>query len=455
MLTNRSFRARTGELVLPRASSAEGRFRAAVAAAFVGLALLLVWNVFHYDWLRGYDAWHNALYVDTLRFEHRLPTRAESGSSHNPPLFFGAAVVIESVADLAGWPDEPRILVQLASAAAAFGVVLLAFLIARELFPRSRTVQVTTLVFAALAPVLARTGVMYHYEALGALFATAAVYVYVRAWVRGRAGLREGAIVGALLGLALLTRASTLAVLGGLGCAVLLALRGDQRRDAARMGIATVATAIGLAMPWFVYQQVEHGGAFDMSREAPAGPLLERRPAAFYTDLALRDVFHEPYAPHFLNRLVPVVYADWWGDYWRYYGVPATMINDPPRLPEPHHSARVRQSYVGVLPTLLIVAGLGLIAWTALRGRSTALAAVPATAVALGLAYVYYQQRYAYHDGDTLKATYLLSALAPVSVAAGVAMERLRRTSRLLFAGVALALAAAAVVDLRFLILDR
>ena len=436
------------------ASSVDVRFWAAVAAALAGLAILLVWNVFHYDWIRGYDAWHNSLYVDTLRDEHRVPSRAESGSSHNPPLFFITAAVLESLAEAAGWPGDPRKLVQLANAMAGLGIVVFAFLIARELFPRSRTAQLTTLAFAALAPVLARAAAMYHYEALGGLLGTASLYAFVRAWARGRPGAFEGTVVGGLLGLALLTRASTFAVLAGLvGVLLLVALRGQRRGDAARMGVAMLVSAIGLAMPWFVYQQIEHGGPFDMSRDEPDKPLLQRRPAAFYTDLALPEVFREPYAPHFLNRLFPTVYADWWGDYWRYYGVPDEMVNEPPRLPERYHRARVIQSYVGVLPTLLIVTGLGLLTWSALRAAPTALAAVPATVTALGLAYVFFQQRYAYHDGDTLKATYLLSALAPTSVAGGFALEWVRRARAPVFVALALALAVAAVVDLRFLIL--
>lgn len=110
-------------------------FRAIVAIAFVGLAV--VWNAFEYDSIRGYNAWHNALYVDTLRYEQRMPTRAESGSSHNPPLFFLTAVVLESVADATGWPDEPRRLVQPAHAAAGLGIVLLAYVVRARARARS------------------------------------------------------------------------------------------------------------------------------------------------------------------------------------------------------------------------------------------------------------------------------------------------------------------------------
>jgi hypothetical protein len=432
----------------------ERRFLAAVVATLVGLTVLLVWNVFQYDWLRGYDAWHNSLYVETLRDEHRLPTRDESGSSHNPPLFFVTAVVLESLAAESGWPNEPRKLVQLTNAGAAVGIALFAFLTARELFPRSRTAQFATLAFAALAPVLARAAVMYHYEALGALFATAALYAFVRAWVRGHASLGTGAVVGVLLALALLTRTQALAVLAGLAFVLLLsALRRERRSDATRMGVAMVVTAIGLAMPWFAYQQLEHGGPFDLSRDEPDSPLFERRPATFYTDLGLPEIFSEPYAPHFLNRFFPTVYADWWGDYWRYYGLPHELTNEPPRLPKPYRTARVIQSFVGVLPTLLIATGLGLLAWRAVRGGPAVLAAAPATVVVLALAYVYFQQRYPYHDADTLKAIYLLSALAPASIAGGFALERVRRASGSLFTGLAAALTAAAGFDLGFLVL--
>ena len=56
-------------------------FPLAVAVVFAGYAALVGWDVFHYDWLRGYDAYANSLYSDVIRLHHRLPHWCESRPS--------------------------------------------------------------------------------------------------------------------------------------------------------------------------------------------------------------------------------------------------------------------------------------------------------------------------------------------------------------------------------------
>ena len=68
----------------------------AVAAVAGGYAGLLSWDVAHYDWLRGYDAYANSLYSDVIRLHHRLPTTAETDVWHTPPLFFALAALVHS-----------------------------------------------------------------------------------------------------------------------------------------------------------------------------------------------------------------------------------------------------------------------------------------------------------------------------------------------------------------------
>ena len=112
-----------------------------------GYAALLGWDVFHYDWLRGFDAYANSLYVDVLRDHHRLPTTAETDVWHTPPLFFAIAALIDS-----------RRGVQIFNAGAALVVVMLAGLIARNSSSLAGASSLRALTVAALSPVLTRTG---------------------------------------------------------------------------------------------------------------------------------------------------------------------------------------------------------------------------------------------------------------------------------------------------------
>ena len=416
---------------------------ALVLSAFTAL---LVWNALQYDWLRGYDAWQNWRYEQVIAHGD-LPSRADTDEWHNPPLFYVTARVAQALAGAVG-ASEPEKAVQFIGAASAVGIALMAFFIARELFPLSRTIQLATLAFAAGTPVLVRGSIMYHPEPLASLLVAGAMYVVVRAAARRRFTVANGVLAGVLVGLACLTRTWALAALLALALVLLAG-----RRASARMLFAFAASALLLTAPWLVYKAIRFDSLLAYSRPVAAQWQHKGRPASFYVGLSVDKVFSEPYAPHYRNRLVPVVYSDWWGDYWRYFRVPTKLISDPPRLPNPYHRQLVEQSYVGILPSVLAVVGLCALGWTAVRKRQQPLLAVLVPLLLLAIAFVGFLIKYPKQDGDNIKALYVLNAAVPLAVCAGWALDRVRRLNRLVFAAVVLLLLDAAFLDARFLVL--
>jgi Dolichyl-phosphate-mannose-protein mannosyltransferase len=421
------------------ARAASSALPATVAVLLCSVAALLTWNAIHYDWLRGYDAWQNWRYEQAIAHGH-LPSRADTDEWHNPPLFYAAAYVVQSIG------GEKS--VQFIGVVSGIGLVLFAFLIARELFS-SATARIGALAFAAATPVLVRGSVMYHPEPLASLLVAAAVFVFVRALARRRSTVANGVLAGGLVGLACLTRTWALAALLALGI-VLLAQRSLGTR---RMFVAFAASALLLTVPWLVYKGVRFGSPVAYSQPNPAQWQNRGRPASFYVGLSVPDVFSAPYSPRFRNQLLPVLYTDWWGDYWRYFRVPATMIDEPARLPSAYHRQLVEQSFVGILPSLLALVGLVGLAWTAVARRSAALSALVLPLALLGVSFVAFLVKYPKLDGDNIKALYVLNAAVPLAVCAGWALDRVRSVNRLLFAGVVLLLLDAAFFDIRFLVL--
>jgi 4-amino-4-deoxy-L-arabinose transferase-like glycosyltransferase len=417
-------------------------FPVAVAVLVGGAAALLMWDVFHYDWLRGYDAYANSLYSDVIRLHHRLPMPSETDVWHTPPLFFAVAALIDSQRG-----------VQLMDAFAALAVIVFAGLIARELFPRSRSIQLAALAFAALTPVLIRTAVMYHPEPLATALAVAGLYVVVRGLALGGPGLWTGVAAGILFGLAVLTRTWALAYAGAACIALVLEGWFQRERSAVVAAAALAAVLVAISLPWFVHQARQHGNPFAFNRPAPKESFFSRRPASFYTGLDLGAVFSRPYAPNYLNHLLPVVYTDWWGDYWRYFAIPAENISAPPELPAKYENPRARQSFVGVAPSLLAFAGLVGVAVAAVRRKSRAMLLLPLSVVLLGLEFLVFQISYPHPDGDTIKAAYLMDAVAPLAVCAAYALRRLLTAGRLVLVAVLLVLAYAAALDVTFLVL--
>jgi hypothetical protein len=213
-----------------------------------------------------------------------------------------------------------------------------------------------------------------------------------------------------------------------------------------------VATALVLVGPWLANEQLAHGSPLAFNRDAPPGSLAHRRPASFYLGPRTLRALEHPVTPLFRNELVPHLYADWWGD-WA-----LTWDSPPPPapselLPSSVVSERARQSVVGLLPSVLALAGIVALALVAVARRSTAIGLLPLTAVAVAAAYTLFAVVYPSTDGDTIKGTYLLMALPVASVGVGFVVDTLRPRSR---AGAALTVGAVVlfvVVQLPFLVL--
>jgi hypothetical protein len=155
-------------------------------------------------------------------------------------------------------------------------------------------------------------------------------------------------------------------------------------------------------------------------------------------------MFPAPYRPNFVNEAFPVTYVEIWGDWI------GAFAWDPFSNAPLQKALEVLkdQVWIGVLPTLLALAG-----WLALGRRAIrrapeliALTALPFVAV-LGYLIRSYQLMSA--DGDLLKASYLLTT-APVWAlgfgSAFVALGRYRRVQLVLGA----CLVVFAVLELRF-----
>ena len=423
------------------------RYWGVAAALLAAETVLLAWNAWHYDWLRGYDAFANERYAEIVSTEYRLPSEAESGVWHTPPLWFALAGALGRVTTAIGWGHAQRP-GQLLAAAAGLAVCALVFLLARTLWPERRALHLVALVLTAASPTLVRASAMYHPETLAVALATGGVLVAVRA-LRTRWTLAGAAVSGALLGLACLTRAWALPVL--VAVVAVAALDALARRRWAPVAMLS-AVALLLLAPWLVNQQVAHGSALAFNRPPPAGSLLHRRPASFYVGLHTLRALEHPVTPLARNELVPHLYADWWGD-WA-----LTWDSPPPPapaelLPSAVVSERARQMLVGMIPTLLALAGLLALGLLASARRSAALAILPLSAVAVAVAYVVFAVRYPSTDGDTIKGTYLLMTLPAAMVGAAFVVDVLRPRRPGWATATVVALAVLVVVQLPFLVL--
>jgi hypothetical protein len=254
------------------------------------------------------------------------------------------------------------------------------------------------------------------------LFSAVALLLATRMLSRREYGWQLAVATGVALGLGQLVRAFSLWTLAAVVLAFAVA------RAWRPLAVIVLAAAIVTA-PWYVRQAVKYGNpVFDRPTKHQA--IWDRRPARFYVGLGLPDVVTHPIRPHFVNEAIPTTYSEVWGDY---FGV--------------WHGDRERQSILGLLPTVLAIAG-----WLVLLVRSRRLPARLPVALLPGLGllgYLYFTVSYPTPDGDVLKASYMLTTAPAWALAFGYAVDRLPGRWRVAAAAL---LAASALASLPFLL---
>ena len=352
----------------------------------------------------GFDAQAHLQYAAVLQEDGRLPTEAESYEYATPPAYAWLAVKLD---DLAGGGVGRTGQVLSVAWTAAFLVV--AWLLARELWPGRPGLAATAAGLTAALPIVLRLGTMFHPEMQFAFLAALGILLAVRASGRGWP-LREGVGAGVALGLAALTRPTAAIVMVALALAVALAGKRSARRFA-----AGAAAAIALvAGPWWGYQGARFGNPLQSNLDRYI--LSEGQPREFYVSAPVEDLVLRPYRPHFAGELWPQFHADLWSDW---FGAQHRYWPEPPAGTTAVFVSS--QSVLGLLFAPLALAGLA--GFGVASGRRLARgspeegdfahAAFLLLAAASWVAFVVTLVRFPQEGGDPIKSSYMLY-LAPV-----------------------------------------
>ena len=431
---------------------------AAIAiSCFVGVMLFVgIWNATRYPVALGYDAAEHIAYADQLIQQGKIPTQAQGGEYYTPPGYYALAGAATWVGGRLGM-DDPHRAAQVLNILFVLATAALLLALARMLFPRRPVLWVAAVGFFAFLPVVSKTAAMFHPETLNMLVSTAAVTLGVRMLLRRDFGLRWLALLGCLLGLGQLVRASSLFTLAAVGIAFLAALgSGPVRRQISWRKVAlALAALVVVVTPWYARQVVTYhkqpiyvNTALTQQLFDPAPYPSPPRPP--YFGIALDDIFNRPVRPFYENQSLSETYTEIWGDWtgnfaWSGYS----------QGPSPGALVVLKnQSTIGVLPTFLAIAGWLALVALALTGRIRRLPFLPVIllpAIALG-AYLWRGYIQTTPDGDLFKASYLLTTAPLWALAFGLAAERLVRRRPLVAAALVTVFLVSGVLELRFML---
>lgn len=421
--------------------------RVATYCVIAAAAIIAVRNATVYPAVLGYDALEAIQYAQALVKQGQLPSG--TGSYYTPPGFFaigGLGVELSEWLEL----DHPARAGQVFNALAAIGTLLLLLALVRLLWPGRDVLHLAAVVFFVACPVVMKSAAMFHPEPLSMLLSTAALVLAARLLVQSDYRLRMAVPLGVILGLAQLVRAWTLWTLAVVIVVLVVAAvtRPQDRWPLIRAIAVAAAVAILVPAPWYAHQLSRYDSAL-FGQPQPREPLTSRRPLAFFVSAGLPEIVTEPYRPSFSQRFVPIAYTETWGDYfgvWRWY----------PSDARPSSSVRrelVTMSVMGVPFTLLGVAGWVALLGLALRhpGRDAGLQLVALLPLGALAGVLYFATAYPTPDGDTVKGSFMLTAVPAWAACFGFAFDELRERFRRYSAVFLAALAILAVVALPFL----
>ena len=184
--------------------------------------------------------------------------------------------------DLEGFRDAALgvLLVRWLSLLMGAGTVLCVYGTARELFPQRRALAVGSAALVAFNPMFLFINASVHDDPLANLVAAGVLCVTTRILARG-ATVRRAAVLGLLVGLAVLTKLTCLLVVPTVGLALLYRIWFDRGgwRQLLQVGAVVAAVALLVGGWWFVRNQVLYGDPTSMGRqvetwedERPDGP---------------------------------------------------------------------------------------------------------------------------------------------------------------------------------------
>jgi hypothetical protein len=437
----------------------------------IGLSLFMIlyvglWNAAKYPISLGYDAQPNAAYIHILLDQHHIPRPDQSGEANQPPAYYLLAGIAARLGNeftswtdtstFPGFPEASYRGAQIFNVLLVFLTALCVLWLARVVAPHRPWVWAASLGFFAFLPVVSKTEAMVHPENLSMLTSAAALAATTHMFVRRMFSFRLLALVALSLAVGLASRATmvftVLAIIVGATAAVTVPeIRA--RVPWRHIGLVVGVVAL-LATPWIAYRAIVHhqGPLNNTSRLLNAALHPGTHSLSDYLTshrrffiVAERQVFTSPWRSNYKNEALPQTYTEIWGDWFgafawsEYDGLPSSAAQ---RILKD-------QSYIGVVPTALALAGWLGLCWLAFRRRRelVVLAVMPVFGVG---GYLYRSWVTLTHDGDLFKATYALNTVGVWALCFALAATWLGSRSRLARYGLAGLFTVFAVLELRF-----
>lgn len=394
----------------------------------------------------GYDFGDHWEYVEWLARQWTLPPADAIRGGAYPPLFYVLS------GQLVRWGAGPDGIQMLSVAAGCLRLVLI-WIGLEMAMPRMRLARLAALAIAAVVPASVHIDGMVTAESLGGLLVVIALLLAFQVFRSGRRrGMIFGAAAGLALGLAVLTRVSSLTVVIAIAMVVLvrfvLDASGGWRGRVRRLEPWLLGLAVfGLTSGWYLARNQAlygkplltpfdtHGRRFMVAIDTM--PIIFRRPMEFVVGWN-DEIYASPFYPSasLANaRFFPMLVASTFADYYNFGfaphrpGTPSVQINEramPASVLPLARASAAGGTLIAAVTALAWVASC-VATWRRRAYGDLLLLAVPLMALA-GL--LYFSVVYPHDWLGVVKGAYLQFAAAPLYGLFGVGVAWLASRRR-------------------------
>ena len=449
------------------------------AAAILLVNAVVLRNALEHEPAVGYDVPDHLGYARVLSTGH-LPDRKQSREFFSAPLAYAPPAVVAAVTGEDGDRPIGRSW-QLANVFYSLVLCVSLAAVTGRLVPQdgrwSPYAAAAAVLILGTLPVYYKTFAQARAEPLLATLAVVALWAAMRLCAKPGGRAWRWAAFGLVLGSLPLTRqwgvfaAAPLGVIAAAYAVARLPLKTALGR------IALAVAVSGLTCGWFYVSLQVRFGSMTAFNQKPQAFDLAKHPRSAYLDWPLTTMAGDPTRPNLNYRFGPLLYSDFWGDYWGYFllysrrapgdkggryftGRDAQRQRASDTLPErtnydtvPAYLGRV--NVVSALPSLILLSGVawGLVAGAIALRRRPDVAAGRLLASTLVLAssagYFWFVVSYTDDKTDEIKASYLLQVVPCLALLSSAAIFALARRHPRLAAAALATFALAAVHNAR------
>jgi hypothetical protein len=454
---------------------ADGTIHGGVLAAFLFINGLVLVNTILHDPRVGYDSGGHLSYIATLAATGRVPGFGESGTqSFTPPLSYALPALLlrameevkgdagslnndvrskssEAEASQSQQPPGGRTGFLLLGISAKFaqmlnclfsvGLTLFVLKICELIRPGEAAFKFCALLSLGMLPVYYKTFSFIRGEPLGAFLAVAAAYQFLRMLLKKDFSARRALTLGLLVGLAILSRQWSFLILPAFASSALLTWRSRPLRENGEFARALAASVLVAALVggWFYFSYpwgAAMTGRMSSYIASASGETYWTEVSRLSLSVGDKSLFTTPVRDALPDQVIPIFYSETWGDYWGYF---VTGKSDQPAGVRRYLG---RVNLVSLLPTALLLAGVGVGIYRLVRGSLRERATSEDAAFGLmALLMVWSLIGYSYFlltipntgHGAGVKATYMLQIFPFAAILAAGALGLAQRKSRRLY----------------------